>query len=199
MVSKRSRFGIPLIASAMLAAAILLGSAIHAQDMSKSIQIEGPLVKLLKGNADAAAEIDAATRKSDNDASIQPKLMPNQPSLGKLDIESPVESLLVGQDNLNQLISDVGKLSADNRAISKGFIEMPIEQLVDLGREDEEAAIENADTVLTDLENKPENPSVDPGLVDWHSDLKSAALRSKVSGKPVFHFQLLGQLDQRFT
>ncbi|MDB2687695.1 hypothetical protein N9Y42_10835 [Mariniblastus sp.] len=199
MVSKRSRFGIPLIASAMLAAAILLGSAIHAQDMSKSRQIEGPLVKLLKGNTDAAAEIDAATRNSDNDASIQPKLMPNQPSLGKLDIESPVESLLVGQDNLNQLISDVGKLSKDNRAISKGFIEMPIEQLVDLGREDEEAAIENADTVLTGLENKSENPAVDPGLVNWHSGLKSAALQSKVSGKPVFHFQLLGQLDQRFT
>ena len=38
--------------------------------------------------------------------------------------------------------------------------------------------------------------SVSPGKVHWHSSLEEAVDAAKKSGKPVFHFQLLGRLDQ---
>jgi hypothetical protein len=42
------------------------------------------------------------------------------------------------------------------------------------------------------------NPKVRPGRVRWHEDFASACKASKRSGKPVFHFHMLGRLDQRF-
>lgn len=44
-----------------------------------------------------------------------------------------------------------------------------------------------------------ENPKVEPGKVNWHDDFAAACKASQQSGKPVLLFQLLGQLDQRFT
>jgi hypothetical protein len=43
------------------------------------------------------------------------------------------------------------------------------------------------------------NPQVEPGKVIWHTDFAAACKASRHSGKPVLLFQLLGQLDQRFT
>jgi hypothetical protein len=42
------------------------------------------------------------------------------------------------------------------------------------------------------------NPKVAPGKVAWHPDFASACAASRKSGKPVLHFQLLGNLDDRF-
>jgi hypothetical protein len=42
------------------------------------------------------------------------------------------------------------------------------------------------------------NPKVVPGKVAWHPDFASACAASRKSGKPVLHFQLLGNLDDRF-
>ena len=44
-----------------------------------------------------------------------------------------------------------------------------------------------------------DNPRVEPGMVNWHSDFDSAMAASQRSGKPVLLFHLLGQLDQQFT
>ena len=44
----------------------------------------------------------------------------------------------------------------------------------------------------------PANPKVAPGKVLWHPDFASACAASRKSGKPVLHFQLLGNLDDRF-
>ena len=44
----------------------------------------------------------------------------------------------------------------------------------------------------------PDNPKVAPGLVRWHADLAAAQAASRVSGKPVLVFQMLGQLDDEF-
>jgi hypothetical protein len=44
-----------------------------------------------------------------------------------------------------------------------------------------------------------ENPKVKPGLVEWHDDFETAKMASAISGKPVLLFQMMGQLDQRFT
>ena len=40
---------------------------------------------------------------------------------------------------------------------------------------------------------------VAPGKVSWHADYDAALAASKKSGKPVLLFQLLGDLDQRFS
>ena len=37
---------------------------------------------------------------------------------------------------------------------------------------------------------------VAPGLVDWHADLDAALAAAAESGRPVLHFQLLGELDE---
>jgi hypothetical protein len=44
-----------------------------------------------------------------------------------------------------------------------------------------------------------ENPKVEPGKVRWHASFDDACKAAQRSGKPVLLFQLLGQLDQRFT
>ena len=43
------------------------------------------------------------------------------------------------------------------------------------------------------------NPPVQPGLVRWHSDFASACQASKISGKPVLLFQMLGMLNREYT
>ena len=42
------------------------------------------------------------------------------------------------------------------------------------------------------------NPTVRPGRVRWHADLAAASAASRNSGTPVFLFQMLGRLDERF-
>lgn len=39
---------------------------------------------------------------------------------------------------------------------------------------------------------------VQPGKVNWRSDIAEAALASKHSGKPLLVFQMMGRLDQEF-
>jgi hypothetical protein len=38
-----------------------------------------------------------------------------------------------------------------------------------------------------------------PGKVNWHADLEAAQRASRASGKPILLFQLLGDLDTRFS
>ena len=40
---------------------------------------------------------------------------------------------------------------------------------------------------------------VAPGFVNWHSDLATAQKKSAASQKPVLLFQLLGDLDTRYS
>lgn len=42
------------------------------------------------------------------------------------------------------------------------------------------------------------NPRIRPGRVRWHDDFAAARTASQASGKPVFLFQMLGRLDQKF-
>jgi hypothetical protein len=39
---------------------------------------------------------------------------------------------------------------------------------------------------------------VAPGKVHWHASLAEATAAAEKTGKPVLHFQLLGDLDQEF-
>jgi hypothetical protein len=45
---------------------------------------------------------------------------------------------------------------------------------------------------------EPTNPPVRPGRVRWHADFAAACAAGRGSGKPVFLFQMLGRLDQKF-
>jgi len=86
-------------------------------------------------------------------------------------------------------------------------IEAPVPErsVEDVAKEKAEAPIETL--VLQERSQSPgmtpaknaENPKVAPGKVNWHDDFRAAKKASRRSGKPVLHFQLLGQLDQRFT
>ena len=218
MFSNRSSVGPLVTFSAMLTvAAMLPGFVVHGQDFGKTYQVEVPVINLLKQKPNAAKpEEDAAASKSDTQISAEKPLTPDQPSRLKHIIELPTESLLGESDVLRlvlerndeqPLITDANEnskvLPADNRFISKGDIELPTEQLIDLGRTVADIAVKHEDVRAAEPEAKlkatPDNPNVKPGLVDWHADLTTASLQSKISGKPVLHFQLLGELDQRFT
>lgn len=43
------------------------------------------------------------------------------------------------------------------------------------------------------------NPRVLPGLVEWHATFDDACAAARESGRPVLLFQLMGNLNQRFT
>ena len=47
-------------------------------------------------------------------------------------------------------------------------------------------------------EEKPANPSVEPGKVHWHATTEVALAAAKLSKKPVLVFQMMGQLDHQF-
>ncbi|MGI9516501.1 MAG: hypothetical protein ACR2NP_05630 [Pirellulaceae bacterium] len=72
---------------------------------------------------------------------------------------------------------------------SKRFIESSLEELVDQAR-----SPAPVDSLVTD-----DNPSCEPGLIEWHESFAEACAASRESGKPVLLFQLLGRLDERFT
>ena len=179
MFTRTGRVGHPINVLATLAVLMLLTAVVHGQDMSKSIQIEVPVVNLLKGKP-LAGKQEGVTAVLEWNKQAFKKLqlvVPDQPSLGKSDIESPVESLLVEMTKVSEPVSEQPDNSNDTNP-----------------------AVSNINTIEAgNTRADSNNPSVEPGLVNWHSDLTAAALQSKISGKPVFHFQLLGQLDHRFT
>jgi hypothetical protein len=43
-----------------------------------------------------------------------------------------------------------------------------------------------------------DNPKVQPGKVRWHPTMAAACAAARRSGKPVFLFQMMGNLDERF-
>ncbi len=50
-----------------------------------------------------------------------------------------------------------------------------------------------------DVAVKPENPKVRPGEVNWHPDFETACKAAARSNRPVLLFQMMGNLDERFT
>ncbi len=101
----------------------------------------------------------------------------------KPDISQPIPQTPVDAKPADRV---AGPLAVSERSdiadMSKMAIELPVERLL----------------VLQPPVADP-NPAVSPGLVNWHADFETARAASQESGKPVFLFHLLGQLDQRFT
>src|SRR5690349_5579869 len=58
--------------------------------------------------------------------------------------------------------------------------------------------IERAAAALRAAEADAKNPTVEPGKVKWHKSLADAQAASKQSGRPVFLFHMMGQLDRQF-
>ena len=78
--------------------------------------------------------------------------------------------------------------------LSKFTLERPVKGML-AGSEKQKLALPAVPVVQKDSTN----PRVEPGKVNWHAGFDAATIASQQSGKPVLHFQLLGQLDQRFT
>jgi hypothetical protein len=69
---------------------------------------------------------------------------------------------------------------------SKGFIELPTKEVI--------AARSAGAPVALPFDN----PKVAPGRVSWHTSFAVACKASRVSGKPVLLFQMMGRLDEQF-
>lgn len=98
--------------------------------------------------------------------------------------------------------------ATERKDVGKFFIEMPLKQLVaaeippepaDQTKRRLQHPVEALVAETTKTVEIDDNPSVEPGKVDWHEDFAAARAAAEESGKPVLLFHLLGQLDQRFT
>ena len=101
---------------------------------------------------------------------------------GKFIAESAIRSLLESQSPNGKAVPK----QLERQVGSKIEIEAPIKFLVKTAVSPEHTGNFN-------------NPTVAPGLVNWHPDFETACVASRKSGKPVLLFHLLGQLNQRFT
>ena len=104
-------------------------------------------------------------------------------------IEVPVEAIVEKAAVIDELLAGPEILD-----LSKFTLERPVKGML-AGSEKQKLALPAVPVV----EKESANPRVEPGKVSWHVDFSAATVASKQSGKPVLHFQLLGQLDQRFT
>ena len=132
---------------------------------------------------------------------------PERPDISKIATEEVLEKLIEdGSHVRNQLNEGNGTetpssesierlLLSQPRFLSKGLIEGQLEDLV----ADARPPVSLPATDQNQPDAQPENPACQPGLVNWHASPESAQASSRQSGKPVMLFQLLGQLDQRFT
>ena len=134
-------------------------------------------------------------------ASQQTELSPESKTL----IERPLEEIV-------QLSSD-GHNGHDQKAIqriadpesfaSKNAIESPLETV--LLEQTRRSRSRQVQTLFQEWQQPApanpgqDNPKVRPGIVNWHKDLATAKAMALRSGKPVFHFHLMGNLDERFT
>jgi hypothetical protein len=98
------------------------------------------------------------------------------------------------------------------RDISKGVIERPLEKSLMPAFQSIPAAQlpptlrpQNHSKLPRAHGNLPEtaadgfiNPKVEPGQVIWRADFEQACASSKLSGKPVLLFQMMGKLDDGF-
>lgn len=142
----------------------------------------------------------------------QPDEEPKNRDRGKALIEVPVKKVVVAN---SQPVADPAEDPAPDAELDvrKRDVEAPIENVVanDTTRvtTPQFNDVELDETVVrTDSEiddnasaDNPlvDNPRVEPGKVKWHEDFAAACRASGASGKPVLLFQLMGQLDQRFT
>jgi hypothetical protein len=110
------------------------------------------------------------------------------PDVAKRAIEVPLEIAIGGETKAaieTSALESSDAIPGLRRDMGKSFIEGPIETLVALNAEP--------------TSDPDANPLVEPGKVVWHADFATACAASAESGKPVLLFQLLGQLDHRFT
>jgi len=138
--------------------------------------------------------------------------------LSKRLAEAPVENLLSNSSRSHATPSDpVGMVAGAevaaedhqdfDRFLAKTFIESPTEHLIksnapklfDTSGIQEILAGDLGLAQADEVDQSEKSQTVEPGRVKWHASFAQACRQSRTSGKPVLHFQLLGQLDQRFT
>lgn len=84
-------------------------------------------------------------------------------------------------------------------SFSKMAIERPLKKAIsDLSAPVGGAISELRTSTLSPAAVSPHGKQVQPGLVNWESNFKTACLKAKTSAKPVLHFQMMGRLDEEF-
>jgi hypothetical protein len=116
----------------------------------------------------------------------------------KTRIESGVERLLKDRSTEPSPASESARTTQPPLDVSKFRIESGVERLVG---EQSKGTNPTPSVASTDpsATSGPEPEKVEPGKVRWHDNLGAAMRASADSNKPVLLFQLLGQLDERFT
>jgi hypothetical protein len=144
-----------------------------------------PLVFAMKLTCPSVAQ-DVAKRAAEGPLENLIQSKPNTPLQG----ETP--SQLAARRGLDR----INKQPLADR--SKHVAEGTTKAIVGLGNA---AALLPASNTPSDDPFSPRQKSnkVQPGDVQWHTNLESASENSRKTGKPILHFQLLGQLDERFT
>lgn len=137
--------------------------------------------------AEARAEVEAKVRPLAN------KQRPKGPfPVSKSLIEAPAKAIVKSSARASVLEkSDKASKRAGVAAVDqpKRVVELPTKRIVQVAS----PASAKPQAVESD------NPRVSPGKVRWAGDYAEALAASKKSGKPVLLFQLLGQLDHKFT
>ena len=114
---------------------------------------------------------------------------------GKTAIENPLKAVVrqsAPRSSGNTVFKPRPPASRIPKDAEKRDIEVPLKRVV----RDSAPPAEKA------TETKPagfKNPKVEPGKVRWHANFEKAVAASKRSGRPVLLFQMIGNLDERFS
>jgi len=101
-------------------------------------------------------------------------------------------------------LSAEDRKTPQRRDLGKYAIESPLKRLVAkraTPREPKEAQKPPASKPAVQRGNSGgfKNPKVQPGNVDWHPDFEKAVKAAAKSRRPVLLFQMIGNLDERFS
>ncbi|MGB6044843.1 MAG: hypothetical protein WBF93_16940 [Pirellulales bacterium] len=146
--------------------------ALQVGDLSKTLVIERPTRLLVNNSSELPPNPKAANPLPDRNGDAAEDIVADE---SKQDLEVPVKDAI-----------------ADTR---KWAVEMPVKEMI--GKPNPAAAFVTNLPLPTNT-TPPTNPKVAPGKVSWHPDFAAACEASRKSGKPVLHFQLLGNLDDQF-
>jgi hypothetical protein len=106
-------------------------------------------------------------------------------------IERPVKKAIAGPYRNATKRTEASKVKT-KVDVRKSVIESPVKRVIatKVRTTTKHAETRNSTTA---------NPRVKPGDVKWHANLTAARKAASRSRKPILLFQMIGQLDQRFT
>jgi hypothetical protein len=154
----------------------------------RKMVIQGPVKRAIAGAAPAAGGVQPAQE------ALPVRVLDRR----KGDIETPVKQAIAAAAPADRAAA-AEAAPAPALVERKSDIQGPVKKAI--ARTTGDTAAQQAEAQVEEevVSTKDDNPKVAPGIVRWHDDFAAACKAAATSGKPVLLFQMLGQLDQRFT